>query len=682
MFSSRAWMTVVLIGALGGLVACPQAPQVRQPVTTVVTPGNAASGSKVPVVISTGNLVGEAVGDPQGTAGQGCFKTATQLDARPDWITKGVPDYCGRSRVLFPEPTDTTIVNDDEANSMNDKSQTRLTDVTISFFVSNVINGTSNGVYAAEYAINEAIENGVLSEYAILEMSVFDVDSNLSDTELPEIKCRSGKKIGKYEAEIDKLQFNDYWLETETNKEPDSSVSNIEGENNKWTVYSKNYADKNMQTAQGFDKSKKNIIWKAPIRIPTRWIRFPSTPGKKIENKLTIKVDKSKVNRKSHCPGDDNSGTQLVWSLEVDWAALSFGMSAPPFFVHGINTDQGEQAIQTFGSMKSEFEKGHLVPAWPPIQLPQENLETVTQNQYDCSDISTWQTRLFHAILIKKSLGEPRFTNLGSARVRLFGHSKGGLDSITLLSKLAYIDTFGKLRLREKISFRSMGVSSGGSAGTLKRDIEVISYTSVNSPHGGSALSDLAMNVRNGLAVDPNQWWQLFGVPISQGAALLLNVAAGDFQCELTTDRAFQDSASLDKKKIMVVPSTLISSILNLSQTVPAAAEGSTPAWKLVGAPITVTTTRGVFPNLGDIEVTQAGPRGGISKQRYNSNETVVARWSHSALKSLYPEQFKLFIGVPNAGHTGSLKDGIIPNAVASEFFSRSASIDNWRVKP
>jgi hypothetical protein len=274
---------------------------------------------------------------------------------------------------------------------------------------------------------------------------------------------------------------------------------------------------------------------------------------------------------------------------------------------------------------------------------------------------------------------------LGSSRVRFLAHSKGGLDSMTLISDIASLES-GEIWLRKRSGFRMMGKEHGRDyfyknfEGSLSRQIQVESYLSINSPHGGSPLSDLALEIRKKFAEKTSAnkfgWWKA-GI-----GSNILNNFAGDFQCELELKRTIEDSGRLRKDSILAIPIAHISTVLDHNEV------KYNPQLNIqrevVGAKVNIKT------NLGPSDYDKATEIRDISTIPLfpspvtiimNKNETVVPRWSHSMLNTLYKEHFKMVTNLPNQEHTDAAKG----TRLSSELIPRLlGSVDswNWRLKP
>jgi hypothetical protein len=719
LFSSRAWMTVVLVGALGGLVACPQAPQVRQPVTTVVSSGNTGSN---PGNSSSGGLSTLAVGDDGGPASAGCLRTADQLNKEPGWKTQGVPAYCGRARVLFPEPTDTTVVNDSEDYSGErgtDKVLTRALNVgeirkpgiVVPIYVNTVVPNAST-----EAGVIKAIQNGILSEETILEMAVYDIDNTFKDQkDLPRWKCNGKDMKYTFKPEVDKVKFNDYWLENKSINPGSFEKSDLEGMNNKWTLYTE-IPEKEIEKKYGLDWKKK-YERKEALKIPTRWLRFPTEANTYAKNELKIYLDTAAQNQGKTCP--NSTEETKVWSAEVDWVSLSFKATAPAFFVHGINTDDLGASMSTFQNMSDEFRAANIPTSWPPISMPQRDVIPQLDRNYFCEDYDYFKTRKINAarilgeIAVTKAQTGPNkedrtpnpnsgISSLGSTRVNLLGHSKGGLDIMTMISEYSESKKEeSQVWLPQLASYRAMGQSvpaTGAPASfsfenwrsNLARKISIESYISFNSPHGGSLLSDFSLNRTKGINVlSYKDKAKYTDNPLINP---FFNFVGGDYSCELTAVRAFDESKRLKTENMSKIPILHVSTNIRYEDTITplnpttgtVQTEGLEPLWRMAGAGVTIETKSKTYSYPGDIEPLVFRPQNipNLKRLKFNSNETVVAVWGHQALNTIFGDHFKMYFDVPNQAHTGAVSKGFVAKVLTPELLNPNTRAISWRVKP
>ncbi|MGH7857927.1 MAG: esterase/lipase family protein [Candidatus Binatia bacterium] len=146
----------------------------------------------------------------------------------------------------------------------------------------------------------------------------------------------------------------------------------------------------------------------------------------------------------------DVDNTIEAWCVSIDWGALDFKAMSPVILIHG-NSSNG-----------AFWERQGFVDRFEAIRLPFDN--SISMSNATVAD---------HGDLLS-ALIPPIVASFGVDSVHLVAHSKGGLDSRD------YLATFYD--------------DAGG-------DFEVLSLTTVSTPHRGTSAADLGMAVDQGLTV-------------------------------------------------------------------------------------------------------------------------------------------------------------------------------------
>ncbi|MGH9460648.1 MAG: esterase/lipase family protein, partial [Vicinamibacteria bacterium] len=186
-----------------------------------------------------------------------------------------------------------------------------------------------------------------------------------------------------------------------------------------------------------------NNLWRLnEFEIPIEKVRFPeraplgSTPTG-ARNEIRVEIDTDN-------PGD-------TWCTAVNWSSLSFKAVSPIILIHGNNSNGGFFERRGFTGelerMKLLFDDSiNFVPAAAPISVNGQKLDGFIPN-------------------IARSFGVDS--------VHLVAHSKGGLDA------REYLALYHPAR---------------------ENDLAILSYTTLSTPHNGSAGSDLLVRRKQALA--------------------------------------------------------------------------------------------------------------------------------------------------------------------------------------
>jgi hypothetical protein len=223
---------------------------------------------------------GQAVGDPRPVKDEG-GKSARTASASGS----NSPEAMSSSPFPTPTPTDTRFIVDEDAGL--DTGCTFRSEGSLKFKVKvkryfGALSG--DGTLADAQAL---VANGVLSQYATLQMPAYDVDYS--------------SPSGEFHPERDRVLFNGV------------PIGNLEGD-----AY-----------LRGIDGTWIMNEFKVPIGL-VRFGQKGSNGGEPSEgeNEIEILIDQANA----------ESGEE-VWCTAIDWASLSFKALAPVIMVHGNNSD-------------------------------------------------------------------------------------------------------------------------------------------------------------------------------------------------------------------------------------------------------------------------------------------------------------------------------------------------------
>ncbi|MGD8589541.1 MAG: alpha/beta hydrolase [Chromatiales bacterium] len=203
-----------------------------------------------------------------------------------------------------------------------------------------------------------------------------------------------------------------------------------------------------------------NQIWKLnEFQVSVEHLKFPSMGAN--GNTPTPAINEIQINI-------DESNTDLVWCMAVDWVEISFEAMSPMLLVHGTNAQS-----DSWEPVFTDYLHNHHIPFSNDIDL-------VANGSIDGN------ARLL------KSRVQALADSFGVDHVHVVSHSKGGLDSRRFLS-----------------TYYNPNPPNG--------EPEVLSLYTITTPHHGTILSDLS--VANRTYNDPqsndpivqeyldNDWW-------------------------------------------------------------------------------------------------------------------------------------------------------------------------------
>jgi len=201
----------------------------------------------------------------------------------------------------------------------------------------------------------------------------------------------------------------------------------------------------------------------------------------------------------------DVANADQDWCTSIDWGALSFRAASPVILVHGNNSDGG--FFERQGFVAELTARGLIVDN--SITMPTDTVAS-------------------HGWLLNTQI--PAIAkSLGATSVHLVAHSKGGLD------------------VREYLAMYQPDHD---------KDFNVLSYTTLSTPHNGSALADLV--VQRDAAVESLAEREFVGFPTFTETILNKTPRADDGMTNLTT--AF--TASLNTSTLFAIsPATVFNTV-------------------------------------------------------------------------------------------------------------------------
>lgn len=177
-----------------------------------------------------------------------------------------------------------------------------------------------------------------------------------------------------------------------------------------------------------------NGIWKMnEFEVDISKLKFPSRSGNgrpaEVVNEIRINIDES--------------NSEEVWCMAVDWVEISFEAMAPILLVHGTNAQSDSWEPDFTGSLAARH-------------IPHSNDINMVANGTSDANARILRTRV-NALA----------NSFGADSVHLVGHSKGGLDSRRFIGTYYTPDADG--------------------------EAEVLSLYTITTPHHGTMLSDLSV---------------------------------------------------------------------------------------------------------------------------------------------------------------------------------------------
>jgi len=193
-----------------------------------------------------------------------------------------------------------------------------------------------------------------------------------------------------------------------------------------------------------------NGNWKQnSFTIKIEWIKFPEkgsngnspTPAK---NEVRIDID-------------TGNGGQRVWAVEIDWAELSFEAMPPIVLIHGNGSD-------------GDFWKRMKFVEELELQgIPYDNtINLIVSEDDDAHDKEHTDNHISNNSNLLRTKIPEKVKELGAKSIHIAAHSKGGLDTRDYLAR--YYNS---------------------------NDFRILTFTTVSTPHHGSAGADLIRDMEN-----------------------------------------------------------------------------------------------------------------------------------------------------------------------------------------
>lgn len=375
------------------------------------------------------------------------------------------------------QPSDTFVVNDQDSNTIDrylfrDGPEPQIT---IPINIRRYVGPTDGEGYLQD--VEKLVEDGIVSREATVYMPIFDVDANTS----PVFDCDGDGINDQLENEQDALFFNG---------ESPEDKPYLTGQNNIWQLNQ--------------------------FTVDISQVKFPSEPGGIGQNEITIDID---VGNRDLVLSSGQVGCR-VWAVEVDWVAIEFEAMSPVVFVHGIR-GTGQDWIDN--GFKAFFEDRNIVVdarislsessvLFPPLTCERDANGNFTDSFNDSTGRHVNELRDYLTTIAEE---------YGTNSVHLISYSKGGIDSRAFIADI------------EEQSLHITVNEMGGAQVT--QPLEVLSLTTISTPHSGSAFADAGLSLRQ-QAVSATTFFRV--------RPLVNFFSARDFLCPLSTDVAEQVNIS------------------------------------------------------------------------------------------------------------------------------------------
>ena len=249
---------------------------------------------------------------PQLLMAQSTYSAGSQTDERPPQAPSALlgPLHSGHGTAIPPDPTDTTFVRD-TGPTMDQYLFRDDGPIQFTVPVDRVVGRTDSQGYLLD--VQKLIDNGIVTPRVQLQLSVYDVDEDYSGTE--------------YNPENDRIFVNGH------------EVGRLTGANESWSITRLEVDVRHFRfaipTCDEFNGSNRGDYLSECDTAPTT-----------VQNEIRIDID--------------TANSDLVWAVEVDWAAFSFEAARPILLVHGkggSNDSEDSCAVQNAGFGCDYFDK-------------------------------------------------------------------------------------------------------------------------------------------------------------------------------------------------------------------------------------------------------------------------------------------------------------------------------------
>lgn len=400
------------------------------------------------------------------------------VDPKPSNALNSFPSHQGASPWSFTvveDPSDTYVVNDHDSQYIDTylfRSQGDMGNIVIDIPIRRYVGPTDSNGYLLN--VGELINRGIVGSKAQIVFPAFDVD----ESTFPVFDYDGDGIDDQLMNEIDEVYFNDLKLDR------------LHGSDGQWTHTTRS--------------------------VPISKIKFPSAPGATALNRFRVAID---VANKDVVLSSGAIGAE-IWATAIDWVGIKYEASSPVVLVHGIRSSGAAFADFQIGLTSNYVVSDasiNLADVAAPDPLPS-----------GCPDIP-YNNSIAHNIDQLATLIPAIAQRYGTKSIHLITHSKGGLDSIGLMSRT----------VSSPIEI-SVGTMSGQ---PVIRNLEFRSLVTLDTPHLGSVLAKYGVEAR-----------QLSATQLSHAGVNLLAAHGfeGSYYCDLTPERAsaFTSAALLPSKLV------------------------------------------------------------------------------------------------------------------------------------
>ncbi len=362
------------------------------------------------------------------------------LDPSPSEIDLSI------GRILPPEETDILFTTDGGSlNQYNKREEGIAFHIDVTRAITEAGNLDSEGRILSPLndpsnpdRLNELIRNGVVSATARLRIAAFDVDDDLSQ----DLIDRGVKP------EVNRVYLNGVAVPLKS-----GIACRVGGGNNCLLGHDGFWIENTFEVPIGLIRFPEPWDLTDATTISTTCMQDAEGNFVPIPRENTVRID------------IDQENVGQLWRVAVDWASLSFKAMSPTIFIHGLN-DSGEKG----NIIRHSFRRD-----WPllfdnSISLPGTDSK---QHRFDPAESISCSARRLAGVSLtgcrNENMVTPNFfpipaiaRRFGVHGVHLVAHSKGGMDAREFIARYA-------------------------------RRGEILSLTTIGTPHKGSVLADMAV---------------------------------------------------------------------------------------------------------------------------------------------------------------------------------------------
>jgi len=380
------------------------------------------------------------------------------------------------SFTVISEPSDTFVVNDTDSATIDQVLFSEDGSIYIDVPIRRYVGKTDTEGYLLN--VDALIANGIVSKTASIVMPVYDIDDEpyINDW----YDCDGDNIVDDMLVhEVDEVFLNG------------EKIGILKGDSLVWTI-------------NRFD-------------VDISKIKFPTAPGETAINQFRVDID---VVNAGVVLSSGAVGCGSGWSTSVDWVGIKYEAASPLILIHGIKPPLlgTSPASEIFANFIVGLDKYHVVS---DASINLTDLVAPDPLEVGCPD-TPYNRSIDHNVAQLQQL-IPAISELyGTDSVHLVAHSKGGLDVRGFLMSLygTTVET-------------SLGIMGGQ---PVKRDLDVLSLITLNTPHAGSVLAKYGVEAR--------QLTYLQAIISGIDTLLPAKALEGSYYCDLTPARASAFTAS------------------------------------------------------------------------------------------------------------------------------------------